>query len=292
MNFGEPAEDIVLFLHATGPSEEKLTAAIKTVLDHHPEILFAWLYGSFTRDEPFQDIDLAVFISQTARDLDPYAIYKLQMQVAREVQERITPSVPIDVRVLNDAPVEFQYEVICSGRLVFDRDREKRTEFEADIISRYLDLRYLLDRVDPCISHRGDPLRRIAHLNALSEALDDWERYQSIPVERFRDDRDTRNMVLHGMLVAIQSAIDIATDTIAEEGLKRPSSYRETFVVLANGGILTQELAHSLSDLAGFRNALVHIYWDLDLLQVYAILTHDLSPLKEFLRVMKSIKRD
>jgi uncharacterized protein YutE (UPF0331/DUF86 family) len=135
-------------------------------------------------------------------------------------------------------------------------------------------------------------LRRIVQLNALSEALEDWERYQAIPVERFRDDRDTRNMVLHGMLVAIQSAIDIATDTIADEGLKRPTSYRETFGILATGGILTQELAHSLSDLAGFRNVLVHIYWDLDLLQVHAILMHDLSPLKEFLMIMKRIERD
>ena len=135
-------------------------------------------------------------------------------------------------------------------------------------------------------------MRRIAHLNALSEALNDWERYQSVPVEQFRDTRDTRNMVLHGMLLAIQSAIDIATDTIAEKGLKRPTSYRETFLVLAAEGILTPELASSLSDLAGFRNVLVHMYWDLDVLQVHGILMHDLNPLKDYLSVMKSVARD
>lgn len=148
MNSGEPAEDIVLFLPSKGPSEEQVTEAIKIVLGRHPEILFAWLYGSFTRHEPFQDIDLAVCISRVICDMDPYTLYKLQMQVAREVEEKGISPVPVDVRVLNDAPVEFQYEVIRTGRLVFERNREQRTEYEADIISRYLDLRYLFDRVD------------------------------------------------------------------------------------------------------------------------------------------------
>jgi len=132
-------------------------------------------------------------------------------------------------------------------------------------------------------------LKRIARLHTLAEALDDWRRYQSIPLTQFGNDRDTRNMVLHGMLLAIQSAIDIATDTIAERGLKRPASYRETFEVLASGGIISRDLARSLSDLAGFRNVLVHVYWDLDIAQAHGILERDLQPLEDFLAVMKRI---
>ena len=130
-------------------------------------------------------------------------------------------------------------------------------------------------------------MTRIARLHTLSEALDDWRRYQSIPLTQFGNDRDTRNMVLHGMLLAIQSAIDIATDTIAEKGLKRPASYRETFEVLASGGIISRDLARPLSDLAGFRN--VHVYWDLDIAQAHGILERDLQPLEDFLTVMKRI---
>jgi uncharacterized protein len=148
MNSGEPDKEIVLFLPSTGPSEEQVVEVIKIVLGRHPEIQFAWIYGSFTRHEAFQDIDLALYISRMICDMDPYALYKLQMQVAREVEEKIISPVPVDVRVLNDAPVEFQYEVIKTGRLVYERNREQRTDYEADIISRYLDLRYLFDRMD------------------------------------------------------------------------------------------------------------------------------------------------
>jgi|GEM_PF-7054147 len=86
----------------------------------------------------------------------------------------------------------------------------------------------------------------------------------------------------HAMMVGIQSAIDIATDLIAEERLRRPASYRETFEILGESGILPEPLTRDLSALAGFRNVLVHIYWDLDLEQVYAILHQDLVALKGF----------
>ena len=95
-------------------------------------------------------------------------------------------------------------------------------------------------------------------------------------------------MVLHAMLVSIQSSIDIATEIIAIKGFRRPQSYRDTFGILEEEGILSRDLARPLSDLAGFRNVLVHIYWDLDLVQVYGILQRDLPLLQEYLSEMKT----
>ena len=67
------------------------------------------------------------------------------------------------------------------------------------------------------------------HLRELNESLKDWERYQSIPLDELHTDRDKRNMVLHALLISIQSAIDIVNHIIAEKGFRKPSSYRETF---------------------------------------------------------------
>jgi uncharacterized protein YutE (UPF0331/DUF86 family) len=133
--------------------------------------------------------------------------------------------------------------------------------------------------------------RLVGYIHELSDSLDDWERYRKIPSARFQTDRDTRNMVLHAMLLAIQSAIDIATEVIVLENYKRPVSYRETFGILEANGILPRDLTKSLSNLAGFRNVLVHVYWDLDLEQVYAILQRDHPVLQEFLTEMKAFAR-
>ncbi|WP_143727287.1 DUF86 domain-containing protein, partial [Methanoculleus chikugoensis] len=68
---------------------------------------------------------------------------------------------------------------------------------------------------------------------------------------------------------------------------RKPFTYRETFEVLAGEGVIPEPLARDLSNLAGFRNVLVHIYWNLDLKQVYAILQHDLAVLRTFSVIMK-----
>jgi len=124
-------------------------------------------------------------------------------------------------------------------------------------------------------------------MQELQDAMEDWERYQSIPREQFFSSRDTRNMVFHAILVAIQSAIDIATDIIAEKRLQKPVTYRETFEILESNGMISESLAKELAALASFRNVLVHIYWDLDLEAVYTILQHDLVYLKEFRAVIQ-----
>ena len=118
------------------------------------------------------------------------------------------------------------------------------------------------------------------HLRELEEAIIDWERYQAISLEELRSERDKRNMVLYALLVSIQAAIDIANHLIAEYSLKKPSTYRESFEILADEGIIPKKLSKELADLAGFRNVLVHIYWRLNLEEVHGVLKNDLKILR------------
>jgi uncharacterized protein YutE (UPF0331/DUF86 family) len=71
--------------------------------------------------------------------------------------------------------------------------------------------------------------------------------------------------------------------------LRKPVTYRETFEILGQAGLIPYELAEGLSGLAGFRNVLVHIYWQLDLDQVYGVLQNDFDALKSFLQEAKRL---
>jgi uncharacterized protein YutE (UPF0331/DUF86 family) len=135
-------------------------------------------------------------------------------------------------------------------------------------------------------------MRYLAHMREMDEALDDWERYMSLPLERLLRERDLRNMVLHALLVSIQASIDIANHLISEEGLRRPANYREAFQILGEAGLIDVDLARELSDLAGFRNVLVHIYWGLDMEMVYHILQNDRKHLVNFRDEVKRILCD
>jgi len=134
-------------------------------------------------------------------------------------------------------------------------------------------------------------MTRIDTLRELEMALSDWKRYQQIPKTTFIKDRDCQNMVLHAMFLAIQTAIDAGTELIVSRKIpKRPESYRETFEVLCEYGILCPELSCDLGELAAFRNVLIHLYSRLDIQQAYHILQNDYASLEDFFQILVSIK--
>ncbi len=125
------------------------------------------------------------------------------------------------------------------------------------------------------------------HIIELEQAIIDWKRYQQIKLDELKADRDKKNMILHALLVSIQASIDIANHIIASEKLPRPSTYRESFEILADAKFLSSNLAKQLADLAGFRNVLIHIYWRLDIELVYNILQNDLDSIIEYIQLVK-----
>jgi uncharacterized protein YutE (UPF0331/DUF86 family) len=132
----------------------------------------------------------------------------------------------------------------------------------------------------------------LAHLRELDEAAGDWKRYRSITLEDLRGDRDKRNMVLHALLVSIQASIDIANHLIAASSSRRPETYRESFAILCDEGLIPEDLSVQLSDLAGFRNVLVHLYCRLDLDEVYGVLQDDLPVVNRYRDLVRAMLRD
>lgn len=115
--------------------------------------------------------------------------------------------------------------------------------------------------------------KALENLDSLTQSLLDWRRYKaSFSLKQMQKDRDVQNMILHALLLSIQACIDIAHHLIANLGLPRPGSYRESFSILASHGYLDEQTGEVLQDLAAFRNVLVHAYWRLDLQRVYELL--------------------
>jgi uncharacterized protein YutE (UPF0331/DUF86 family) len=135
-----------------------------------------------------------------------------------------------------------------------------------------------------------DRERVLAYLAELVAALEDWERYRSrISQEQLLRDRDVRNMVLHAMLIAIQAAIDIGQHILVAHRWERPGSYRETFDLLVAHGVIGDDLGEQLARLAGFRNALVHVYWKLDFEAVFRVFHGGPEPLQAFCGAVKRL---
>jgi uncharacterized protein YutE (UPF0331/DUF86 family) len=81
---------------------------------------------------------------------------------------------------------------------------------------------------------------------------------------------------------SIQACIDIANIIIAKKGLKIPSTYKDSFHILSDDGIIESELKDKMLSMVGFRNIAVHDYQKLDANILKSILSKNLVDIEEF----------
>ncbi|NPV08228.1 MAG: DUF86 domain-containing protein [Anaerolineae bacterium] len=83
--------------------------------------------------------------------------------------------------------------------------------------------------------------------------------------------------------VSVETCINIANHIIASEGLRSPHDYKDSFTVLNEAGVLPNDLTRRLRDLAGLRNLLVHVYWEVDDRMVYRGIRAELGDFDAFI---------
>ena len=115
---------------------EKILKKIKNFLEKDHEIILAFIHGSFRFNKPFRDIDIAVLL----RDKEKAFEYTINKSV--ELEDEI--GLPIDIHVLNDAPVTFRYHVVRNGTLLFTKNKAKLQEFIIKTLKEYWDFKTLM----------------------------------------------------------------------------------------------------------------------------------------------------
>jgi uncharacterized protein YutE (UPF0331/DUF86 family) len=76
---------------------------------------------------------------------------------------------------------------------------------------------------------------------------------------------------------SIAVCLDIGNHLIAAEHYRAPKDYRDIFTVLSENGILPNDFTVTLRRMAGLRNRLVHLYWEVDDEQIYDDLKNHLG---------------
>lgn len=81
---------------------------------------------------------------------------------------------------------------------------------------------------------------------------------------------------------SIAVCLDIGNHIIASEGYRAPKDYRDIFTVLNENGLLPDDFTRTLRQMAGLRNRLVHLYWEIDDEQIYDDLQNHLGDLDKY----------
>ena len=95
------------------------------------KIVAAYAFGSFLRPEPFRDIDIGILLASTPSDPLQYEL-ETEGVLSRHIR------LPVDVRLLNQAPVSFSQAAI-RGKVIVDADPDCRSDFENRTLKHYFD---------------------------------------------------------------------------------------------------------------------------------------------------------
>lgn len=105
-------------------------------------VVCVYLFGSVARGTagPGSDLDIAVLYE----NLPPPTLAGSGVALGAELEAAI--GFPVDLVVLNRAPVDLVHRVLRDGILLVERDRNARVLFEVSARNAYFDLKPHLDR--------------------------------------------------------------------------------------------------------------------------------------------------
>jgi predicted nucleotidyltransferase len=107
---------------------------LKTCLERHPEIQFAYLHGSAPEGLPYHDLDVGLYIRPT----HPAAHDSFEYEMRLSVELTQALAFPVDVHALNQAPLGFQHTAV-QGELLLVRDANQLADFLEGVGRRYME---------------------------------------------------------------------------------------------------------------------------------------------------------
>jgi len=131
--FTESRSDYIMKHSLKKSEKEKIIQEISSYLfQGHDEILTVYIFGSFISAQSFSDIDIGII---AAMDLSK------PLELELELENRLEKAIkfPVDVRILNQAPISFAQNVFRAGRVIIDKNPNMRADFEGRILKQYFD---------------------------------------------------------------------------------------------------------------------------------------------------------
>ena len=116
---------------------DRLAERLARLLDPHPEILEAYLFGSYARgqEQPHSDIDVAVYVDEARIDNSGFGY---RARLTTDLMAGIGFN-DVDVVLLNHAPPVLYHRVLRDGVRLLSRDLPATTTREGQALSRYCD---------------------------------------------------------------------------------------------------------------------------------------------------------
>lgn len=276
-------------------SRQEVTKAllgIKKVLKGK-SIKLAYLAGSILEDNlgTLSDVDIAVLPRENVNSFDLYGDLYFDLC-------RVLGGDNIDLIHLREAPVTLRFHVAKAGRMIYSSDPEITASFIEDTFRDYYDWLPFKKEESHCLHEiiKKEPMKRTINkdkidlylknlVNSVEKLKKIKERF--VDLEEFMAKEDDRALVEHYLRLAFEAVIDICRHIVAAKQFRLQGENSTSFIdTCGREGVIPSDFARHIRGMAGMRNVLVHLYWNMniDYKMLYDVLDQRLDNFAQFAR--------
>ena len=121
-------------------NKRKFVSGLQKALAEDDRIVFAYLHGSFLDGDKFNDVDIALYLDEN----EFLKIVAADFEIALSLRVEKSLGLPVDVKILNHAPLSFRYHA-TRGYLLFCRNDSTWEEFLCRTWGEYFDFKPVSD---------------------------------------------------------------------------------------------------------------------------------------------------
>ena len=115
------------------------------------------------------------------------------------------------------------------------------------------------------------------------------EGYKKYSREEIENDLNIKGALERYLYLAAQATIDLAEAVIAYKKFRKPTTHGESFHILNEEEIISQDLAEKMIGMVGFRNIVAHDYEKINYDLVYKVVHENLQDLMDFTNTISKI---
>jgi uncharacterized protein YutE (UPF0331/DUF86 family) len=119
-------------------------------------------------------------------------------------------------------------------------------------------------------------------LSELETYLKQIREYAETTLQDYTADWKTQRIVERTLQMMIETCADVASHIVSDRGLRAPTGYADTFSVLMENAVISEELCGAMVKMAKFRNVVVHQYEGVDAEIVMVILKKRLDDFEKY----------
>jgi len=189
----------------------------------------------------------------------------------------------IDLINLNNVEMAFKQKVVVNGDLIYSRDKIETAEFKEEVLKFGPDAgEFKYKFQEEYITAVKEKKSEIDY-NRIAEKLKELSEFKK---EDFLNDYRNYDTAKYNLQAAVEAVLDIAAHIIAREDLGSPDTSADSFRILAEAGIIEENMLLKLVKMTKFRNRIVHLYDQIDEEFIYQIINNNLKDIEKYVDII------